>query len=134
MPALINYFFGVDLEGLFGATPFEVLHQLLLGIFKYNLESLYNYRTIPEEWTCFFKERKSPDIPENISNHKRNTETTDSAFLDQEQPKKRAKTKKDTRTSYQKYRLYTGKNQDPTLVPAPEMYFRNYTSNKVAAS
>ena len=27
--------------------------------------------------------------------------------------------------------IYTGKNQDPTLVPAPEMYFRNYTSNKV---
>jgi hypothetical protein len=54
MPALINHFFGGDLEGLFGATPFEVLHQLLLGIFKYILESLYNYRTIPEEWTCFF--------------------------------------------------------------------------------
>ena len=32
MPALINQFFGGDLEGLFGATPFEVLHQLLLGI------------------------------------------------------------------------------------------------------
>ena len=29
--------------------------------------------------------------------------------------------------------IYTGKNQDPTLVPAPEMYFRNDTSNKVAA-
>ena len=98
MPALINLFFGGDLEGLFGATPFEVLHQLLLGIFKYILESLYNYRTIPEEWTCFFKERKSPDIPENISDHKRNTETTDSAFLDQEQPKKRAKTKKERHT------------------------------------
>ena len=49
MPALINHFFGGDLEGLFGATPFEVLHQILLGIFKYILESLYNYRTIPEE-------------------------------------------------------------------------------------
>ena len=48
MPALINHFFGGDLEGLFGATPFEVLHQLLLGIFKYILESLYNYRTIPD--------------------------------------------------------------------------------------
>ena len=55
MPALINHFFGGDLEGLFGATPFEVLHQLLLGIFEYILESLYNYRTIPEEWTCFLK-------------------------------------------------------------------------------
>ena len=51
----------------------------------------------------FFKERKSPDIPENISDQKRITETTDTAFLDQKQPKKWAKTKKDTHTSYQKY-------------------------------
>ena len=35
VPALINHFFGGDLEGLFGATPFQVLHQLLLEIFKY---------------------------------------------------------------------------------------------------
>jgi hypothetical protein len=50
MTALINHFFGGNLEGFFGATPFEVLHQLILGmIFKYILESLYNYRTIPEE-------------------------------------------------------------------------------------
>jgi hypothetical protein len=101
MPALINFFFAGNLEGLYGATPFEVLHQLLLEIFKYILESLYNYRTIPEEWTSFFKERKSSDIPENFSDQKCITETTDTAFLDQEQPKKSAKTKKDTRTSYQ---------------------------------
>ena len=49
MPALITHFFGGDLKGLFGAIPFEVLHQLLLGIFKYILQSVYNYRTIPEE-------------------------------------------------------------------------------------
>ena len=53
MPALKNHFFGGDLEGLFGATPFEVLHQLLLGIFQYILESLYNYQTIPEDWKFF---------------------------------------------------------------------------------
>ena len=35
MAALMNHFFGGDLEGLFGVAPFEVLHQLLLGIFKY---------------------------------------------------------------------------------------------------
>jgi hypothetical protein len=28
----------------------------------------------------FFKERRSPDIPENISDHKRITEKADSAF------------------------------------------------------
>jgi hypothetical protein len=47
----------------------------------------------------FFKERKSPDIPENISDHKRITETTKTAFLDQEQTKKRENTKKDTCTN-----------------------------------
>ena len=95
---------------------------------------MYNYRTIPEEWTCFFKERKSPDIPENISDHKRNTETTDSAFLDQEQPKKRAKTKKDTRTSYQKY-LTVAKIKTQHLYQHQKCcYFRNYTSNKVLDS
>ena len=26
--------------------------------------------------------------------------------------------------------IYTGKNQDPTILPAPEMYFRYLTSNK----
>ena len=35
VPALINHFFCGDLERLSGATPFEVLHQLLLGIFKF---------------------------------------------------------------------------------------------------
>ena len=55
MPALINHFFGGALEGLFGATPFEVLLQVLLRILKYILESLHNYWTISKEWTCFFK-------------------------------------------------------------------------------
>ena len=92
---------------------------------------MYNYRTIPEEWTCFFKERKSPDIPENISDHKRNTETTDSAFLDQEQPKKRAKTKKDTRTSYQKY-LHWQKSRPNTCTSTRNVFSKLfYTSNKV---
>lgn len=79
----------------------------------------------------FFKERKSPDIPENISNHKRNTETTDSAFLDQEQPKKRAKTKKDTRTSYQKY-LHWQKSRPNTCTSTRNVFSKlYYTSNKV---
>jgi hypothetical protein len=94
---------------------------------------LYNYRTIPEEWTCFFKERKSPDIPENISDQKRITETTYTAFLDQQQPKKRAKTKKDTRTSYQKY-LHWQKSR-PNICTSTRNVFSKlyYTSNKVAA-
>ena len=85
------------------------------------MELLYNHRTIPEEWTCVFQQRKSPDYPENISNHKRDTETTDSAFLDQEQSKRRAKTKKDTHTPVIK-NIYTGKNQESTLVLAPKVH------------
>ena len=42
----------------------------------------------------FLKEIKSPDIPENISDQKRITETTDTAFLDKEQPKKQGKHQK----------------------------------------
>ena len=129
MPALINHFFGGDLEGLFGATPFEVLHQLLLGIFKYILESLYNYRTIPEEWTCFFKEKKlqifqktSPII--NVSLKQQTL-----LFLIKSNRRNGQRPKR-THAPVIK-NIYTGKNQDPTLVPAPEMYFRNYTSNKV---
>ena len=34
MPALINHFFGSDSKGLFGATPFEVVDQVL-EIFKF---------------------------------------------------------------------------------------------------
>ena len=73
----------------------------------------------------FFKERKSPDIPENISDHKCNTETTDSAFLDQEQPKKRAKTKKDTRTSYQKY-LHWQKSRPNTCTITRNVFSKLY--------
>ena len=128
MPALINHFFGGDSEGLFGATPFEVLHQLLLGIFKYILESLYNYRTIPEEWTCLKKEnlqifqKTSPII--NVTLKQQTL-----LFLIKSNRRNGQRPKR-THAPVIK-NIYTGKNQDPTLVPAPEMYFRNYTSNKV---
>jgi hypothetical protein len=36
--------FGGNAYGIFGATPFEVLHTLLLGIMKCSLKSLYDYR------------------------------------------------------------------------------------------
>ena len=55
--ALMTHYFGGDPEGIFGATPFEVLHQMLLGLLKYILESLYNYRPIPKDWESFFKKK-----------------------------------------------------------------------------
>jgi hypothetical protein len=112
MPAIINHFLVVQLHLRFFINFYlEYLSTFwnLCAIIGLSLKNGH-----------FFIERKSPDIPENISDHKRNSETTDSAFLDQEQPKKWAKTKKDTRTPITK-NIYTGKNQNPTLVPAPEM-------------
>ena len=89
------------------------------------MEYLYNYRTIPEKGTCFFKERKSPDIPENISDHKRITEATNTAFLHQEQPKKQAQTKKNTRTSYQKY-LHWQKSRLNTCTSTRNVFSKLY--------
>jgi hypothetical protein len=40
IPELITHCFGGDPEGVFGATLFEVLYQLSLGLLKYILESL----------------------------------------------------------------------------------------------
>jgi hypothetical protein len=55
IPALMTHYFGGDTGGEFGATPFEVLHQLLLGLLNYILESLYNYRPIPKDWESFLR-------------------------------------------------------------------------------
>ena len=100
-----------------------------LSTSKYILESLYNYQTIPEEWTCFFKERKSPDIPENISDQNVTLKQQTLLFMIKSN-RRNGRRPKRTHAPVTK-NIYTGKNQDPTLVPAPEMYFRNYTSNKV---
>ena len=40
--------FGGDPTGIFGATPFEVLHCLLLGLLKYTLNALFNFQLIQE--------------------------------------------------------------------------------------
>jgi hypothetical protein len=67
IPALMSHYFGGDPEGLFGATPFEVLHQLLLGLLKYIFDSLYIFRTIPKDWESFFKKRSCPEVPNRYS-------------------------------------------------------------------
>ena len=64
----MSHYFGGDPEGLFGATPFEVLHQLLvLGLLKYIFDSLYIFRTIPKDWESFFKKRSCPEVPNRYS-------------------------------------------------------------------
>ena len=42
-PVFCDVSFGGDPPGIFGATSFEVLHLLLLGLIKYTLKALYNY-------------------------------------------------------------------------------------------
>ena len=42
--------FGGDIEGIYGATPVETLHALLLGVVQYVLKSLYQY-SVEEEVT-----------------------------------------------------------------------------------
>ena len=63
----MTHYFGSDPKGVFGATPFEVLHQLLLGLLKYILDLLYNYQTIPKDWESFFKKRSCPEVPNRYS-------------------------------------------------------------------
>ena len=98
---------------------------------SYILESLYNYRTIPEEWTCFLKK-------ENLQIFQKTSPIINVTLKQQTLlfliKSNRRNGQRPSRTLAPVIKnIYTGKNQDPTLVPAPEMYFRNYTSNKVAA-
>jgi len=46
LPVFCDLHFGGDPTGIFGATPFELLHTLLLGIIKYSLECLYTYTKV----------------------------------------------------------------------------------------
>ena len=64
IPALFYHYFGGDQQGVHGATPFESLHQFLIGMLPYILESLYNYRAVTEVWKQFLNKRTCPDVPE----------------------------------------------------------------------
>ena len=106
----MTHYFGGDPEGIFGATPFEVLHQMLLGLLKYILESLYNYRPIPKDWESFFKKRSCPEVP-NRDSEANETGLPPVDLTDPDQPSSRKRAKKTNvtitttgiRTNFQKY-------------------------------
>ena len=62
-PALFDHEFGGDEEGVFGSCPFELLHQFLLGLIKYILVVMFNYRTIPPKFRAWLSKRDNPDFP-----------------------------------------------------------------------
>ena len=62
-----THYFGGDAEGVFGSTLVEVIHQLLLGLLNYILESLYNYQTIPKDLESFVKNWSCPEVPNRYS-------------------------------------------------------------------
>ena len=110
IPALMTHYFGGDPEGIFGATPFEVLHQLSLCLLKYILDSLYNYLTIPKDWESFFKKRICQEVPNRYSEaNETGLPPVDLTYPDQPSSRKRAKrtnatiTSTDIRTNFQKY-------------------------------
>ena len=117
----MTHYSGGHSEGVFGATPFEVLHQMLLGLLKYILESLYNYRPIPKDWESFFKKRSCPEVPNRYSEaNETGLPPVDLTDPDQEpSSRKRAKktnvtiTSTDIRTNFQKY-LHWQKLRLPT--------------------
>ena len=67
MPSLLHHHFGGDIHGVFGATPFEALHQFQLGLVEKILASLFNYKRIPDKFRDWLDTRKSPAYPEGTS-------------------------------------------------------------------
>ena len=63
IPALFHHNFGGDAQGVLGACPFKTLHQYQLGVLKYILGSLYNYRHIPDYFLDWISKRGNPDYP-----------------------------------------------------------------------
>ena len=60
-------------RGPCATTPFETLHQFLIGMMPYILESLYNYRSVTDVWKQFFNKRACPDVPQQETNEQNET-------------------------------------------------------------
>ena len=133
----MTHYFGGDPEGIFGATPFEVLHQLLLGLLKYIFDSLYIFRTIPKDWESFFKKRSCPEVPNTYSEaNEMGLPPVDLTDPDQEpSSRKRARktnvtiTSTDIQTIFKS--TFTGKSYDHLHVLVQEMCLQNFNLKKM---
>ena len=54
---------GGDLGGIYTLCPYEVLHLLYLGLFKYALHSCFNYREPPSNLKSWYTRRMNGTIP-----------------------------------------------------------------------
>ena len=54
---------GGDLGGIYTLCPYEVLHLLYLGLFKYALHSCFNYREPPSNLKSWYTKRINGKIP-----------------------------------------------------------------------
>jgi hypothetical protein len=70
IPSLFSHNFGGDEEGVLGACPFELLHQFQLGLLKYIVMSLYNYRSLPPSFNAWLSTRSNPKVFDDATSNK----------------------------------------------------------------
>ncbi|MGH7973985.1 MAG: hypothetical protein ACREBR_00565, partial [bacterium] len=56
-PVYWDFAFGGCERGVNGSTPFEILHVVYLGLFKYMLASLFNHVSVPGQLTKWYRDR-----------------------------------------------------------------------------
>ena len=67
LPTYHKFSFGGMKSGVFGGTPYELLHLYYSGIMKYELSALYNTVDIPKNLLAWFKKRMSRPLIDSMS-------------------------------------------------------------------
>ena len=66
LPTYHKFLFGGLKSGVFGGTPYELLHLYYSGIMKYQLNALYNLVDIPNNIAAWFKKRMSRPFTDSM--------------------------------------------------------------------